>query len=555
MYRMSPRAALPALLLVAWFSFVGSGAAQGGPPRLLPPPVPPQNPITAAKVNLGKTLFWEEQLSSTRTVACATCHIPEAGGGDPRTLRALHPGYDARYGTPDDGRGSPGVIANRADGTYTKTPAFPLREQVTRRKALPAIMAAYAPLQFWDGRAGPAFTDPLTGQVLIPLGGELEEQAEQPPLSAEEMAHASENWPAIAARIAVARPLALASDVPAALAAWLGTRSYPELFQEAFGSREVTPARILMAIATYERILVPDQAPIDLFWAGNPNALTPQERDGMRVFGQVGRCGQCHTPPTFASPGFFNIGVRPWFEDRGRAEVTNLPADEGAFKIPSLRNVGLRAPFFHMGRFDDLRQVIDFYARGGDFHQFQTTRIQPFAITPQERDALLAFLGNALTDPRVRQGLPPFDHPRLYGGSPRMPASYGLPTPGGAGIPPRLVAVDPPVLANPRMTVGLGQGLGGARAVLLLDIVPANPPIRFLGADILVGLSSALLQVDLGALADSGAGEGYASRVFQVPGDPVLIGGSLYGQGLILDRGAPQGLAATQGVRWTFFGQ
>src|SRR4030095_5498223 len=96
------------------------------------------NPITPAKVNLGKTLFWDEQLSSTRTVACGTCHVARVGGSDPRTALggagAVQPGLDGAFATPDDVHGSPGVIGNLANGTYTKTPLFELVPQVVARQ-------------------------------------------------------------------------------------------------------------------------------------------------------------------------------------------------------------------------------------------------------------------------------------------------------------------------------------------------------------------------------------------------------------------------------------
>ncbi len=108
-----------------------AASAQGGPP---PPPPFPQvqapagNAITTAKALLGKALFWDEQLSSTRTTACGTCHIPSAGGSDPRALIGLtdHPGLDGVFGTDDDVTGSVGVIQSGADGRYVSEPDFHL---------------------------------------------------------------------------------------------------------------------------------------------------------------------------------------------------------------------------------------------------------------------------------------------------------------------------------------------------------------------------------------------------------------------------------------------
>jgi len=130
--------------------------------QLPPVPIPAENPITTDKVNLGKVLFWDEQLGSTRNVACGTCHRPDAGGGDPRAAFAVNPGPDGLFGTDDDIHGSPGVPRNFADGTYGKHAIFGLDVQITGRLAPSAINAAFNPEQFWDGRAVGTFKDPLT---------------------------------------------------------------------------------------------------------------------------------------------------------------------------------------------------------------------------------------------------------------------------------------------------------------------------------------------------------------------------------------------------------
>ena len=102
--------ALPLLLCA-------TAAAQGLPPV---PPTPPGNPITQAKADLGKALFWDEQLSSNLAVSCGTCHIPSAGGSDLRNQEALtgtvHPGPDGLFQTPDDIRASPGLTLRQPNG-------------------------------------------------------------------------------------------------------------------------------------------------------------------------------------------------------------------------------------------------------------------------------------------------------------------------------------------------------------------------------------------------------------------------------------------------------
>ena len=96
------------------------------------------------------------------------------------------------------------------------------------------------------------------------------------------MAHSGRDWNQVAARIAESRPLALATNIPAALNTWMGGRGYGDLFTEAFGTPDVTPTRIAMAIATYERTLYTDQAPVDLANAGI-TPLTQQENNGRNL--------------------------------------------------------------------------------------------------------------------------------------------------------------------------------------------------------------------------------------------------------------------------------
>ena len=190
------------------------------PTPLQPPPAPAGNPVTTAKANLGKVLFWDEQLSSTRTTACGSCHQGRSGGSDPRSLdqslRAANPGPDGVRGTADDVVGSPGVPLADAAGTYQWNAAYGLGEQVTPRTANSHINAAYAGRLFWDGRAAPAFVDPVTGDTVLVNGAALESQAVGPPVSSTEMAHSGRDWANIVARLQTSTPLALATFVPPA---------------------------------------------------------------------------------------------------------------------------------------------------------------------------------------------------------------------------------------------------------------------------------------------------------------------------------------------------
>jgi cytochrome c peroxidase len=227
-----------------------------------------------------------------------------------------------------------------------------------------------------------------------------------------------------------------------------------------------------LAIQAYESTLVSDDTPFDRFREGDTKALTAQQQRGLDLFRSQsrGRCINCHggAELTDASVskvsknpirrrefniidrGFNNIGVRPTLEDLGlgandtsplglplsnarlaskglfidptlspAVQPTDVVGVDGAMKIPGLRNVELTAPYFHNGGARTLREVLDFYSRGGDFRPIKNaddTEIAPLStpkFTEEEKDALEAFL-LSLTDDRVRFERAPFDHPQLF---------------------------------------------------------------------------------------------------------------------------------------------
>jgi len=202
--------------------------------------------------------------------------------------------------------------------------------------------------------------------------------------------------------------------------------------------------------------------------------------------------------------GFYNIGVRPTPSDLGVGEndpfgkplsmtllagTTGRVAVDGSFKAPDLRNVALTAPYFHNGGQLTLGQVVDFYNRGGDFHERNIDTLDPdiqtLGLTSSQKDALVAFL-NALTDERVRLQQAPFDHPQLFipdgerGDTTSVQADangtaldnfFELPAVGAAGGPPlapfptpRAATPGPPGDVEPVATpVPASVGLGTVR--------------------------------------------------------------------------------------------
>ncbi|MEQ1641934.1 MAG: cytochrome c peroxidase [Pyrinomonadaceae bacterium] len=516
---------------------------------LEPPNAPPGNELTAAKSYLGKALFWDEQLSSTKTVACGTCHQPGVGGADPRSAvgsnRSRNPGFDNLFGTDDDVFGSPGVPQNAADGNYSHNPKFGLREQVTGRKAPSYLNAGHSTTGlFWDGRALDAFRDQLSNAVLLPVGASLESQSAGPPLSAAEMAHGGRNWSQVAARVQVSRPLALASNIPAGLKTWIGDRMYPELFAEAFGSTDVTPARISMAIASHERTLFSDRTPLDRALYGI-QPLTQQEVNGQAIF-NTASCNICHDGPLGTGHQFFNIGVRPQIEDHGQAGVTMNPDDDGRFKTPGLRNIDLHGTYMHNGRFATLEEVVDFYDRGGDFKASNLApAIRELGLSPQEKADLVAFIRRPWIDTRVSKELPPFDRPRLFTESSRVPVLSGVGRPLLAGTVPDAFAIEPPLLGNQNFTLAVSVSANQGLAYLVIDDV--DPGIR---TSVPTTASLWRSKEEIEPIATGG---GYASINIAMPSDPAMVGRTFYGRWYIQDVRSRGRLAVSRVFSFTIF--
>ena len=250
---------------------------------------------------------------------------------------------------PDLGFGDGQPVANGPDGPLTRnTPTL--------------WNAAYVQKLFWDGRM-----DSLELQVNFPL------------------THPNEMG---------------VSDIAALEAELRANPEYVALFDAAFGGGEqaVTADNMARALAAFQRTLLSQNSPFDRYAAGDFDALTPQQRRGLALFRSgATRCFECHGAPTFASDTFRVVGVPG--DDPGRAGVTP-DGQQGAFKVPTLRNIALTAPYMHNGSLATLEDVVNFYADGGG-HAFDVDNVDVFVngfdMNDQERADLVAFL-YALTD-------------------------------------------------------------------------------------------------------------------------------------------------------------
>jgi cytochrome c peroxidase len=299
-------------------------------PLGLPPvPIPPDNPPTAETIRLGRRLFYDPRLSVDNTISCASCHNPDLAFSDGKQL---------------------------AQG---------VRQQKGRRNAPSLLNAAYRSDFFWDGRSH-----------------SLEAQAREPVQNPLEMAHTLQG---------VVDRLAALPDYRAA-------------FQEAFGPGPLTYEEVAKALASFERTLLCANSPFDRYYYGHdPSALSESAKRGLEVFlnPAEGNCATCHSISEkyalFTDNKFHNDSVGPTGDnddpvDLGHYLVTKLEADKGAFRTPSLRNVGLTAPYFHDGSRSALQDVIGFYIRGGNPVRYRATEIQSIWLSGQDRADLQTFL-------------------------------------------------------------------------------------------------------------------------------------------------------------------
>jgi cytochrome c peroxidase len=237
-----------------------------------------------------------------------------------------------------------------------------IKDQLGGRRAPPVSNAAYMPLQFWDGRS-PSLEDQAKGPIQNPI----------------EMGNTHEVM------------IRTVDNIP----------GYVEEFKVVFGTTPITVDQVADAIASFERTVVTTDSPFDRFMRGDETALTCLERKGLEIFNGKGRCSCCHWGGNFSDGRFHNLGVPPIDPskpDLGRFDVTKNPADARAFKTPTMRDVGLRAPYLHTGGEKTLEDVIVFYNKGGGTKDPNIDRMMiPLGLSKGEIDALVAFLKQAMT--------------------------------------------------------------------------------------------------------------------------------------------------------------
>ncbi len=333
------------------------------------PFVPADNPMSADKVELGRHLFYDERLSHNGTMACASCH---------EQARAF---TDGKATT----KGSTGH-------------ALP-------RSAMGLINVAYLSIYTW---ANPKLAT-LEEQALVPMFADF-------PLE-----------------------LGVQLDTAAVLRRFADDPEYAEMFAAAFPEDDepVTVERITQALAAFERTLISGDSPYDRFaYGGDEAAISASARRGLDLFfSERTECYHCHAgvafsssfrsassepgPPDFQNNGLYNVdGMGGYPQGNGGLyEFSGDPRDQGKFRVPTLRNVGLTAPYMHDGSIATLAGVIEHYAAGGTevtdgpfagdgrANPNKSPLVRKLDLSAAEKADMVAFLEsltdeNFVTDPR-----------------------------------------------------------------------------------------------------------------------------------------------------------
>lgn len=173
--------------------------------------------------------------------------------------------------------------------------------------------------------------------------------------------------------------------------------SYAKMSREAY-EREPDHFVITRALGCFERTMISGNSRYDQHFLQGKKVLSDEEIRGKELFfsERVG-CNNCHSGFNFTNYSFENNGLYIAYADSGRIRFTNKEADRALFKVPTLRNVALTAPFMHDGSISSLEAVVDHYSSGGVGHKHKSEHIKPLELKEDEKQSLVAFL-NTLTD-------------------------------------------------------------------------------------------------------------------------------------------------------------
>ncbi|KAA3595947.1 MAG: cytochrome-c peroxidase [Calditrichaeota bacterium] len=168
--------------------------------------------------------------------------------------------------------------------------------------------------------------------------------------------------------------------------------TYPDLFEDAFGTDKITYQACANALAQFTRTMVSFNSKYDKFLSGQAQFSESEERGYDLFYSEKGDCFHCHGNALLTDRVFHNTGVDPALIDIGLGAVTGKVEDFGKFKTPTLRNIEMSAPYMHDGRFQTLEEVLDFYNAGGGFGTNVDPLMRPLGLDEQDKSDLIAFL-------------------------------------------------------------------------------------------------------------------------------------------------------------------
>jgi cytochrome c peroxidase len=181
-------------------------------------------------------------------------------------------------------------------------------------------------------------------------------------------------------------------------------KEYNALSNQLF-DKDIDAFVLTRALAAFEKNITSFRSPFDeWYYNKNENAVSEEVKEGFRLFDEQLNCTACHTPPYFTNFKFENNGLLENYTDLGRYMVSADSNDMSAFKVPTLRNISLTAPYLHNGSIETLKEIINRYEHGGFKHPTKNERIQPLDISEKEKVLLIQFL-NSLTDTSFIQNL------------------------------------------------------------------------------------------------------------------------------------------------------
>lgn len=311
-----------------------------------------KNPLTRAKIELGRQLYFDTRLSADNTVSCGTCHHPQNGF-------ARHTAFGVGIKGQQGGRNSP-VSYNRI----------------------------LSDLQFWDGRA-----DSLEAQAVGPIANPIE------------MGNTHENCVATLKAVPTYKlqfdrifgETGLTIDtVGMAIASFeraIVTGPTPFDYYESMSKFDGLDPEDLADIKEDDPELYEGYLALGKSVAANPMSESAV-RGRHLFFGKKVGCSNCHVGANLSDEQFHNLGVgrEKDMPDPGRYAVTKVEKDKGAFKTPTIRNVADSGPYMHDGSMATLEEVVEYYNKGGTPNKWLSDKITPLKLTPQEKLDLVEFM-------------------------------------------------------------------------------------------------------------------------------------------------------------------